>query len=61
MFLQHPKLAVSDGVFKKFLTKNVPIVRLKYWPTIWCMEGRLQTLTASILRNTILPTIDYRR
>ncbi|KAJ6642732.1 Ceramide phosphoethanolamine synthase, partial [Pseudolycoriella hygida] len=58
---QRPTLAVSDGAFKKFLLENVPTVESKFWPTIWCVESRAQTVFASILRSKIFPKIHYRR
>ncbi|XP_037046989.1 phospholipase ABHD3-like [Bradysia coprophila] len=59
--VKHPTLAVSHGAFKEFLLKNVPSIESKFWPTIWCIESRAQTLVASALRQTIFPTIYYRR
>ncbi|KAG4073476.1 hypothetical protein HA402_000700 [Bradysia odoriphaga] len=61
VIVKRPKLAVSEGAFKEFLLKNVPTIESKFWPTIWCVEGRVQTVFASILRSTIFPTIHYRR
>lgn len=61
IFLQRPILAVSDGAFRKFLLQNVPTLESKFWPTIWCVESRAQTVFASILRSKIFPTIHYRR
>lgn len=61
LFQQRPILAVSDGAFKKFLLKNVPTIETKFWPTIWCVESRAQTVFASILRSKMFPKIHYRR
>ncbi|XP_037046996.1 protein ABHD1 [Bradysia coprophila] len=59
--VKRPILAVSDGAFKEFLLKNVPTIETKFWPTIWCVESRAQTVFASLLRSKIFPTIHYRR
>lgn len=34
---------------------------MKFWPTIWCVESRAQTVIASIWRQQILPPLIYRR
>lgn len=39
----------------------MPLVRNKFWPTLWCFESRAQTIIASLLRSRILPLIHYRR
>ncbi|XP_037046990.1 phospholipase ABHD3-like [Bradysia coprophila] len=59
--VKRPKLAVAEGAFKDFLLKHVPSMQSKFWPTIWCVESRAQTVFASILRSTVFPTIHYRR
>lgn len=60
--MQRPILAISkNGIYKGYLTKNVPILELKFWPTFWCFESRAQTVFASILRSTMIPAIEYRR
>lgn len=41
--------------------KNVPLWEMKFWPTFWCVESRAQTVFASLLRQAVLPAIDYRR
>lgn len=59
--VKRPILAVSNGPFKKYLRKNIPILEMKFWPTFWCVESRAQTVFASIIRSNIMPNIDYRR
>lgn len=58
---QRPILAVSNGPFKKYLRKNIPILEMKFWPTFWCVESRAQTVFASIIRSNMLPNVEYRR
>ncbi|KAG8222396.1 hypothetical protein J437_LFUL003017 [Ladona fulva] len=56
-----PLLVCSKGRYQAFLENNVPILREKYWPTVWCFESRVQTILASVLRSSILADINYRR
>jgi abhydrolase domain-containing protein 1/3 len=37
------------------------MLEMKFWPTIWCVESRAQTVFASLLRSNIMPDINYRR
>lgn len=57
---QRPILAAKDGPFKNYLLKYVDI-SAKFWPTIWCVESRAQTVFASFLRASVLGSIDYKR
>ncbi|KAF6202520.1 hypothetical protein GE061_002916 [Apolygus lucorum] len=59
--VKKPIIACSDGEFKNFLTANVPLLGEKFWPTVWCVESRLQTLMASFVRATSIPQVNYRR
>lgn len=36
-------------------------MEMKFWPTFWCVESRAQTVFASLLRQGVLPMINYRR
>ncbi|XP_076654708.1 abhydrolase domain containing Hydr1 [Halictus rubicundus] len=56
-----PMLVCANGPFRSFLEEHVPLVRNKFWPTLWCFESRAQTIIASVLRSRILPPIIYRR
>lgn len=56
-----PMLVCANGPFRSFLEAHVPLVRNKFWPTLWCFESRAQTIIASVLRSRILPPIIYRR
>ncbi|XP_026471026.1 phospholipase ABHD3-like [Ctenocephalides felis] len=59
--VKRPVLACSDGPFRQFLLRNVPLLRQKFWPTLWCVEARAQTVLASLLRSRLLPVVKYRR
>lgn len=39
----------------------MPTLELKFWPTFWCVESRVQTVFASLLRTQVLPQLKYRR
>ncbi|XP_026669734.1 phospholipase ABHD3 isoform X2 [Ceratina calcarata] len=54
-------LVCANGPFRSFLTERVPLVRNKFWPTLWCFESRAQTIIASLLRSKMMPRIHYRR
>lgn len=56
-----PLFVCAHGPFRTFLERHVPVVKSKYWPTLWCFEPRAQTILASLLRSRILPRIPYRR
>ncbi|KAG7208805.1 hypothetical protein KM043_014998 [Ampulex compressa] len=56
-----PLLVCANGPFRSFLEEHIPLVKNKFWPTLWCFESRAQTIFASILRSRILPHIQYRR
>lgn len=60
-YLQRPLLAIQAGPFEDYLLKKVGTIQAKYWPTIWCIESRAQTIFASILRSKVLPDINYNR
>ncbi|KAG5676813.1 hypothetical protein PVAND_006621 [Polypedilum vanderplanki] len=59
--VKRPILAVKPGIFKNYLIKNVPILNQQFYPTIWCVESRVQTVFASFVRASIMPPIDYER
>ncbi|XP_001603415.1 phospholipase ABHD3 [Nasonia vitripennis] len=56
-----PLVVCAKGPFRDFLEENVPILKCKFWPTLWCFESRAQTVIASLLRSRIWPNIQYRR
>lgn len=59
--LQAPQLVCAKGAFRDFLNEHVPILKSKFWPTLWCFESRAQTVLANLLRSRIWPHIKYRR
>ncbi|XP_011494645.1 PREDICTED: abhydrolase domain-containing protein 3-like [Ceratosolen solmsi marchali] len=59
--LQAPLLVCGKGPFRNFLDDNVPILKYKFWPTLWCFESRAQTVFASLLRSRLWTYIQYRR
>ncbi|ALC42016.1 Hydr1 [Drosophila busckii] len=59
--VKRPIIACADGPFKQYLTKQMPTLEHKYWPTFWCVESRAQTVLASLLRSQSLPRVNYRR
>ncbi|KAJ8680229.1 hypothetical protein QAD02_016016 [Eretmocerus hayati] len=56
-----PLLICGRGPFHEFLINNLPILKDKFWPTLWCFESRAQTIFASIIRAKMLPRMQYRR
>lgn len=37
------------------------MLQSKFWPTFWCIESRAQTIFASVMREQLLPVLNYRR
>uniref|UniRef100_H3B2C2 Phospholipase ABHD3 n=1 Tax=Latimeria chalumnae TaxID=7897 RepID=H3B2C2_LATCH len=56
-FSQKP-LLVGGQDFRSFLLKYCPIVQEKYYPTLWCFSGRLQTLVRVFIKSR--PAVSYR-
>lgn len=54
-----PVLACASSKYRLFLERNVPLIKEKYWPTIWCIESRLQTVIANFFRSHV--DINYIR
>ncbi|KXJ81086.1 hypothetical protein RP20_CCG021755 [Aedes albopictus] len=59
--VKRPFLVTSNGPFRRYLRKHVPMTRCRYWPCWWCIEGRAQTLLARIVRSWMTPAVCYRR
>lgn len=51
--VQPPTFSCLPGQYREFLELNVPLVKEKFWPTIWCFESRFQTVLASVLRKKL--------
>lgn len=56
-----PQLVCAPGEFRSFLEVNVPILKERFWPTIWCVESRAQTIIANIFRERLLQQVTYHR
>ncbi|KYO35224.1 phospholipase ABHD3 [Alligator mississippiensis] len=53
-----PQLVAGSKSFCCFLKKYCPVVTETYYPTIWCWEGRAQTLLRPFI--TSKPQVQYR-
>ncbi|NXN16333.1 ABHD3 Phospholipase, partial [Indicator maculatus] len=53
-----PQLVASNDRFCRFLEEHCPVVTETYYPTIWCWEGRVQTLLRPFI--TSRPQVQYR-
>ncbi|XP_040403768.1 phospholipase ABHD3 isoform X2 [Cygnus olor] len=53
-----PQLVASNKRFCRFLKEYCPVVTETYYPTIWCWEGRVQTLLRPFI--TSRPQVQYR-
>ncbi|XP_063182760.1 phospholipase ABHD3 isoform X5 [Chroicocephalus ridibundus] len=53
-----PQLVASNDRFCRFLEEYCPVVTETYYPTIWCWEGRVQTLLRPFI--TARPQVQYR-
>ncbi|XP_054671092.1 phospholipase ABHD3 isoform X1 [Grus americana] len=53
-----PQLVASNDRFCRFLEEYCPVVTETYYPTIWCWEGRVQTLLRPFI--TSRPQVQYR-
>eukprot|EP00092_Neocalanus_flemingeri_P015499 GFUD01016778.1.p1 GENE.GFUD01016778.1~~GFUD01016778.1.p1 ORF type:complete len:410 (-),score=78.78 GFUD01016778.1:78-1307(-) len=58
--VQRPTLHCQQGTVFHNMLDRLAIIKEEYRPTFWCWEPRLQTILASVVRNT-LPDIDYTR
>ncbi|XP_034253044.1 protein ABHD1 [Thrips palmi] len=56
-----PQLACAPGEFRSFLEQKVPILKERFWPTIWCIESRAQTVLANVFRERLMKQVHYRR
>lgn len=56
-----PRLECAPGEFRSFLEQKVPILKEKFWPTIWCVESRAQTIIANMFREKLAQHVNYNR
>ncbi|XP_053323597.1 phospholipase ABHD3 [Spea bombifrons] len=52
-----PQLVVGGEAFSRFLKQRCPAVAETYYPTMWCWEGRAQTLLRPFI--TVKPPVHY--
>ena len=43
------------------MLKSLPVLREKYFPTVWCWESRFQSLVSTFVRSLLISDIEYRR
>ncbi|XP_054840573.1 phospholipase ABHD3 [Eublepharis macularius] len=53
-----PELVTCSKSFHHFLQDHCPVVTETYYPTVWCWEGRVQTLLRPLI--TSRPYVQYR-
>uniref|UniRef100_A0A8C3IW98 Phospholipase ABHD3 n=1 Tax=Chrysemys picta bellii TaxID=8478 RepID=A0A8C3IW98_CHRPI len=61
-----PQLVTGSESFSRFLQEHCPVVTETYYPTVWCWEGRVQTLLRPFItsrspvqyRNELIKTPD---
>nr|XP_056710365.1 phospholipase ABHD3 [Euleptes europaea] len=53
-----PELVTGSKSFHHFLQDYCPVVTETYYPTVWCWEGRVQTLLRPLI--TSRPYVQYR-
>lgn len=56
--VKKPILACNSEL-SSFLERHCPIVTQKFWPTIWCIEARAQTVFRSLIQSR--PAVPYER
>nr|XP_060631139.1 phospholipase ABHD3 isoform X2 [Anolis sagrei ordinatus] len=56
--LKKPLLVTGSESFCRFLQDHCPVLTETYYPTVWCWEGRMQTLLRPFI--TSRPHVQYR-
>ncbi|CAD5123874.1 DgyrCDS12181 [Dimorphilus gyrociliatus] len=52
-------IIAGNSTKKRFLLERMPILKRKFWPTIWCTGYRLQTIVRAFLKT--VPPIKFER
>ena len=55
---QKPMVTCQNAHLLRFANKHMPILSQHFWPTIWCFEGRLQTVVRALIKTEI--PVKYR-
>jgi len=58
LYFQKPIISCSDAMHS-FLEAHCPIFSEKFWPTVWCIEARAQTIIFSVFAKR--PHVPYER
>lgn len=59
--VKKPILATNPkGKFFRFIEKNMPELKEKFWPTLWCIESRAQTIIPLFVRTSSIPAVQYK-
>ncbi|XP_039378235.1 phospholipase ABHD3 isoform X3 [Mauremys reevesii] len=53
-----PQLVTGSESFSHFLQEHCPVVTETYYPTVWCWEGRVQTLLRPFITSRL--PVQYR-
>ncbi|XP_038248746.1 phospholipase ABHD3 isoform X2 [Dermochelys coriacea] len=53
-----PQLVTGSESFSCFLQEHCPVVTETYYPTVWCWEGRVQTLLRPFITSRL--PVEYR-
>ncbi|XP_072038020.1 phospholipase ABHD3-like [Amphiura filiformis] len=56
--VRKPLVTCQNAGLLRFATKHMPILSKPFWPTIWCFEGRLQTVVRALIKTEI--AVKYR-
>ncbi|XP_072041838.1 phospholipase ABHD3-like [Amphiura filiformis] len=59
--VNRPVFICKNEKLRTFMTTNMPTLSERFWPTVWCFSGRLQTIAQGILNTMNIVSVDYRR
>ncbi|XP_068205559.1 phospholipase ABHD3-like [Palaemon carinicauda] len=58
--VKRPLVVCKEGPWRDFLLEHMPILQANYYPTFWCVDGRLQSLLGCFLRG-LMSDMPYER